>query len=215
MKAGLFGGTFNPLHNGHIRVADHVKHQFGLDKIFFFPAATPPHKPNINLAPARDRYEMVKTTLAAIDGLDASDIEVTRDGPSFTIDTIRSFQQRHGTTHRFFLLMGSDAFFDTPSWKKKDAIFSAVPIIVMLRGTHGQHQLIASFLDEHISKGYTWYQEENRFVHDRLQPVCICPVPKIDISSTMIRHRVKQHLSIKGLVPDPVEKIISKRKLYL
>jgi nicotinate-nucleotide adenylyltransferase len=215
MKAGLFGGTFNPLHNGHINVARHVKQQFNLDTIFVFPAATPPHKTDIGLAPARDRYDMVVQSLAGMDGFTPSDIEVLRKGPSFTIDTIHMFQQRYGDTFGFYLMMGSDAFFDTPTWKNQKSIFSAVPIIVMLRKGPGPDRDIGSFLDEHISKGYTWDQVKHRFVHDRLQPVCICSVPKIDISSTLIRSRVKQHRPIKGLVPSPVEEIIIKRNLYL
>lgn len=215
MKAGLFGGTFNPLHNGHIGVALHVKQRYELNTIFIFPSATPPHKNDIDLAPARDRYDMVVESLAHVDGLTPSDIEVVRKGPSFTIDTIHMFQQRYGDTFGFYLMMGSDAFFDIPTWKNQEAIFSAVPIIVMLRKGLGQDRDIRSFLDEHISKGYTWDQAENQFLHDRLQPVCICSVPQIDISSTQIRSRVKQRRTIKGLVPSPVEEIIIKRKLYL
>lgn len=215
MDAGLFGGTFNPIHNGHIRVASYVKQAYNLSKIFFFPSATPPHKTSTNLAPARDRYAMVEQSLADMDGFYASDIELSRTGPSYTIDTIHAFEKQYGPDVRFFLLMGSDAFFDTPSWKKYKAIFSAVPIIVMPRGANGQSRTIASFLDEHISKGYTWHKENKQFTHDRLQSIFICHAPKIDISSTMIRNRVKKNLSIKGLVPSPVEEIISKRNLYL
>ncbi len=215
MDAGLFGGTFNPIHTGHIRIASHVKQQFNLSRIFFFPSATPPHKPGSNLAPAQDRYAMVAQSLAGMEGFYASDIELSRSGPSFTIDTIHAFEKQCGPDTRFFLLMGSDAFFDTPSWKRHTAIFAAVPIIVMPRGEPGQSRAIASFLDENISKGYTWNREKKQFIHDRLQPVYLCHVPKIDISSTMIRNRVKHHISIKGLVPSPVEKIISKRNLYL
>jgi len=215
MDAGLFGGTFNPIHNGHIRIASHVKQLCNLSRIIFFPSAAPPHKPGSDLAPAQDRYAMVEQSLAGMDGFCASDIELSRSGPSFTIDTIHAFDKQYGTGTRFFLLMGSDAFFDTPSWKKHTAIFAAVPIIVMPRGTSGLNRAIASFLDENISKGYTWNREKKQFVHDSLPPVYVCHVPKIDISSTMIRHRVKHHLSIKGLVPSPVEKIISKRNLYL
>jgi nicotinate-nucleotide adenylyltransferase len=215
MKAGLFGGTFNPLHTAHIQIADHVKHHLGLDKIFFFPSATPPHKPGIDLAPAQDRYDMVAQSLAHKDGLVPSDIEITRKGPSYTIDTIDAFRRRCGQSCRFYLLMGSDAFFDTPSWKRQTDIFAAVSIVVMPRQGTVPHPDIQSFLDEHIAKGYTWHQEERQFVHDRLKPVRVCPVPLIDISSTLIRSRVKQHLSIKGLVPAPVEKIIRERNLYL
>lgn len=215
MKAGLFGGTFNPLHMAHIRIADHVRQQLELDCIFFFPSATPPHKPGIDLAPAPDRYDMVAETLKHRDGLVPSDIEISRKGPSYTIDTIDAFKQRCGPACRFYLLMGSDAFFDTPSWKRQKDIFAAVDIVVMPRLGRVTPLEIQSFLDEQIAKGYTWHQEEQQFVHDRLKPVRVCPVPLIDISSTLIRSRVKHHLPIKGLVPAPVEKIIRERKLYL
>lgn len=215
MKAGLFGGTFNPLHMAHIRIADHVRQQIRLDQIFFFPSATPPHKPKFDLATAKDRYDMVVQSLEHKDGLVPSDIEISRKGPSFTIDTILAFKQRYGKSCRFYLLMGSDAFFDTPSWKRQKDIFAAVSIVVMPRQDIFVHTDVRSFLDEHISKGYTWDQGKQQFVHDRLKPVRVCPVPLIDISSTLIRSRVKQHLSIKELVPAPVEKIIRERKLYL
>jgi nicotinate-nucleotide adenylyltransferase len=215
MRAGLFGGTFNPLHTAHIQIADHVKHQLKLDRIFFFPSATPPHKPKFDLAPAKDRYDMVVKSLEHKDGLIPSDIEITRKGPSYTIDTIHAFKQRCGESCRFFLLMGSDAFFDTPSWKRQKEIFAAVSIVVMPRQGDSALADIGSFLDEHISKGYTWHQEERQFIHETLKPVRVCPVPLIEISSTLIRSRVKQHLSIKGLVPAPVEKIIRERNLYL
>ncbi|WP_024333811.1 nicotinate-nucleotide adenylyltransferase [Desulfotignum balticum] len=215
MKAGLFGGTFNPLHMAHIRIAEHVKQCLALDTIFFFPSATPPHKPGVDLAPAKDRYDMVVKSLAHKKGLKPSDIEINRKGPSFTIDTVHAFKRHYGESHQFYLLMGSDAFFDTPTWKRQKDIFAAVAIVVMPRQGTGPDPDIRSFLDEHIAKGYTWHQEERQFVHDRLQPVRICPVPRIDISSTLIRNRVKQHLSIKGLVPPPVEKIINERNLYL
>ncbi len=215
MKAGLFGGTFNPLHMAHIRIAEHVQQQLALDTLFFFPSATPPHKPGVDLAPAKDRYDMVVKSLEHKKGLVPSDIELTRKGPSFTIDTVHAFKRQYKESDRFYLLMGSDAFFDTPTWKRKTAIFAAVSIVVMPRQGSTSAPDIRSFLDEHIAKGYTWHQRRQQFVHDRLQPVRICPVPRIDISSTLIRNRVKQHLSIKELVPSPVEKIIRERNLYL
>ena len=88
MKIGLFGGTFNPFHNGHTRIIEHVKTAFGLEKIFLIPSATPPHKPDTDLAPAQDRFEMVKQSFKGQEGFVVSDRELMRKGPSFTIDTI-------------------------------------------------------------------------------------------------------------------------------
>lgn len=219
MEAGLFGGTFNPLHNGHIGIIKYVKQAFHLQKIFLFPSATPPHKSITDLAPARDRLEMVKGWAENREGFYASDIELKRKGPSFTIDTINdlkngAFKKPHGSRLHFSLLMGSDAFFDIITWKKQNLIFQAIPIIVMLRGDQTGIDPIASFIDEYISKGYRLDKGLTQFTHEHLQPVRICNVPKIDISSTMIRARVKKNQSINGLVPANVENIIKKKDLY-
>ena len=213
MDAGLFGGTFNPLHNGHMGIIQYVKAQYCLDKIFLYPSATPPHKPKKNLAPASDRLKMVKDCVKNISGFHASDIEVNRHGPSFTIDTIKAFKKAHGSDINFSLLVGSDAFFDINTWKNQDKIFQAVPIIVMLRGEKSTLGSIASFIDEQISKGYR-LEGKTCFVHNQLKSIRICKVPRIDISSTMIRHRVKTRQPITDLVPDNVEALIKKKDLY-
>ena len=214
MNTGLFGGTFNPLHNGHIGIIKYVKQAYQLKKVFLFPSATPPHKSNIDLAPARDRLDMVKGSIKKLEGVYASDIEVKRKGPSFTIDTIDAFKKAHGLNLNFFLLMGSDAFFDITTWKSRELIFKAVPIIVMPRGDLREIKTITSFIDEHVSKGYSLDAGQNKFTHAQMQAIHICNVPKIDISSTMIRKRVKENRSITGLVPINVENIIRKKDLY-
>ena len=147
-------------------------------------------------------------------GFFASDIELKRKGPSFTIDTIEAFKTAHGRDLCFSLIMGSDAFFDIPTWKSKTLIFKAVPIIVMVRGDVYGTDTLASFIDEHISKGYALDHTNTQFVHECMQPVRICHVPKIDISSTMIRDRIKKNLSITGLVPANVQDLIIEKDLY-
>ena len=214
MKIGLFGGTFNPFHNGHIRIIEHVKKIFGFKKIFLIPSATPPHKPNTDLAPANARYEMVRQSIQDIEGLIVSDKELTRNGLSFTIDTIEEFKNDLGETADIHLLMGSDAFFDIPAWRQKDRIFDSVKIIVMLRGHFENHDAFVSFIDEFISKGYIFNEQDNSFIHEKQQKIILCRVPRIDISSTMIRERVKYGKSIEGLVPAGVLKIIHEKELY-
>lgn len=213
MDAGLFGGTFNPFHNGHLGIIAHVKETFGLDRIYIYPSASPPHKSARNLASARDRMAMVAASVTNLPGLYASDIELRRQGPSFTIDTIDIFQKTLGPATRLHLLMGSDAFFDIPTWKEKDRIFQAVPIVVMLRGTPPDTPCIASFIDEHIATGYKLNQD-HEFRHPALMPIRICKVPRIDISSTLIRKRIRTGQSVTGLVPESVETIIKEKDLY-
>ncbi|MDA3918484.1 MAG: nicotinate-nucleotide adenylyltransferase [Deltaproteobacteria bacterium] len=214
MNVGLFGGTFNPFHNGHIGIIEHVKKQYGLEKIFLIPSATPPHKPDINLACANDRFNMVKTSLETFDDFFVSDKELTREGTSFTIDTINEFRNEHDSSTHFYLLMGSDAFLDITTWKDKDKIFKIVPIIIMLRGFWQNYDTITSFIDENISKEYIFNREDNGFRHRTKQKILLCSVPKIDISSTMIRKLVKNRKPIKDLVPASVEKIITAKELY-
>ncbi|WP_300465005.1 nicotinate-nucleotide adenylyltransferase [Desulfobacula sp.] len=214
MNIGLFGGTFNPFHNGHIGIIQHIKKTICLEKIFLIPSSTPPHKSDINLAPANDRFQMVQESLKGLDGFWVSDKELVRKGPSFTIDTITEFKTEFSPHTRFFLLMGSDAFLDMTTWERKDQIFETVQIIIMLRGQWKNFHAIASFIDENISKGYTFNQQDNTFSHKKKQNIIICNVPKIDISSTMIRERVKNNDSITDLVPANVEKIIRTKELY-
>jgi len=150
MNAGLFGGTFNPFHNGHIGIIEHVQKKYGLNKIFFIPSATPPHKPHLNLAPAKERFAMVRQSLKDHEGFVLSDKELIRKGPSFTIDTINEFKKEYGRNIKFFLLIGSDAFLDITTWKHKDKIFEAIQIIIMLRGNWKNYNTIVSFIDENI-----------------------------------------------------------------
>ena len=214
MKIGLFGGTFNPFHNGHIRIGLHVLKTYGLEKIFFIPSAMPPHKPVKDLAPARDRYEMVRNSLMPFDNLLVSDKELNRKGPSYTIDTINAFKDEYAPDTRFYLLMGSDAFLDITTWKATRQLFKSVNIVIMLRGDWENIRLIASFIDENISKGYMFNKTDNTFSHAVNKEIIVCKVPKIDISSTMVREHIRQMLPIDDLVPGCVEKLIREKELY-
>ncbi|WP_321491725.1 nicotinate-nucleotide adenylyltransferase [uncultured Desulfobacter sp.] len=213
MDAGLFGGTFNPIHNGHLGIIQYVKEHYALDTIILYPSALPPHKSNVDLASAQDRMSMVEGAVEHLNGFQVSDIELKRQGPSFTIDTISQFKTLLGGDTCFYLLLGSDAFFDTPSWKQARQIFQALPVIVMQRGERTGMAPFASFIDEHVSKGYK-LKHDNIFIHDRLFPIRICNVPRIDISSTQIRNRIKSGQSISGLVPEYVETFIRTKDLY-
>lgn len=213
MNAGLFGGTFNPIHNGHLGIVQYVKAHCALDTIILYPSALPPHKSNVNLALAQDRLVMTKGAVKHLYGFQVSDIELQRQGTSFTIDTISQFKSVFGRHICFHLLLGSDAFFDTPSWKQARQIFEAIPVIVMQRGKKTGMAPFASFIDEHVSKGYK-LKDDNLFVHERLFPIRICNVPRIDLSSTQIRNRIKSGKSISGLVPEYVETFIRTKDLY-
>jgi len=229
MNVGLFGGTFNPIHKGHIDVITHVKNTFHLETVHLIPSAIPPHKTPGTLAPARDRFEMVQQAIANIPGLMASDVELTREGKSFSIDTIRHFKNVVDGNDLIYFIMGSDAFFDMDTWKNSVEIFKLTDIIVMHRaGDTRTLKDIESFLRNMISSEYqisksdgaaqqrgSREQSNNKVTHTELKRVHLCNVPEIYISSTLIREKIRRDETIKGLVPPSVESIIIKKNLYL
>lgn len=214
MRIGLYGGTFNPLHNGHIGIVQYTKRFIGLDEVYFIPASAPPHKSSKNLAPAQERYDMVRKSVKGFEGFLVSDLELKRKGPSFTIDTINEFMKDFPSNAHFYLLMGSDAFLDINTWKKKDKIFETASVIVMLRGNWKEYDIISAFIDDNISKGYTFNQKKMQYSHRNKKNIIICEVPQIDISSTMIRNHIQRNQSITDFVPDPVAQIIKTTELY-
>jgi len=215
MKEGLFGGTFNPLHNGHIQVISHVKKTFAIDRIHLIPCGIPPHKPFQNLAPGQDRFEMIENTLRAFPGLCVSDLELRRSGPSFTIDTIRQFLDKALPETEPYFILGTDAFFDMGTWKQPMDIFKKINIILMTRaGEKKASGEIAAFLAFQVSRAYEFDHASMRFHHPELKSVHICRTPEIKISSTLVRNRIKRNQSIHSLVPGPVEDIIIKKGLY-
>ncbi len=210
MAIGLFGGTFNPFHNGHMGVMRHVKTALNLEQIILFPCATPPHKSLENLAPAQDRLDMLTAGIQGLDGFLVSDIELLRGGASFTIDTITEFAKLR--SDELFLMVGSDSFLGMASWHRSQEIFQKISVIVMPRQDQREMSVFSAFIDENISTGYTW--QKDRFVHDTMKEIIICPVPRIDISSTMIRDRIRQGKPIQDLVPPAAAEIIVKKELY-
>ncbi|MBF0242437.1 MAG: nicotinate (nicotinamide) nucleotide adenylyltransferase [Desulfamplus sp.] len=227
MSIGLFGGTFNPIHLGHIAVIAYVKSAFNLDTIYIVPSAIPPHKTSESLACANDRFEMVKQAVAPFSGLIPSDVELKREGKSFSIDTIKHFKGVVNDTTQLYFIMGSDAFFDIQTWKNSVDIFRLTHIIVMHRaGDCRSLKDVESFLKTEVSSNYEISESDSCVKYKNVKldgsikkqdfkSVYICEVPKINISSTLIREKIKRHESIKELVPEVVAAILYKKKLYL
>src|SRR5258706_4232754 len=133
LRLGLLGGSFNPLHNGHLAIARQTRKALGLDQVLFVPTGLPPHKPNGSLAPAKDRYEMVRLAIASDPSLAISDVEVRRPGKSFSIDTIRLLQQEYGAETQLFFLIGLDAFLDFPSWREPQTLLELCRFVILSR----------------------------------------------------------------------------------
>jgi nicotinate-nucleotide adenylyltransferase len=221
MRIGLFGGTFNPIHSGHIQVVREVKEGFPLDKIYLIPSALPPHKEPDNVVDANDRIEMIRLSFPNDSDFIVSNVELKRLGPSYTIDTVRYFKSFLPEEAALYLILGMDAFFEIDTWKSYMDLFMLVPFIVMARTGAGHNDAtlrqtaFKEFLESKISEGYKFLVSKSCFVHDENQSIFVFDVTPIDISSTKVRKRVKRGEEIKSLVPEVVENFINARGLYL
>jgi nicotinate-nucleotide adenylyltransferase len=220
-RIGLFGGTFNPIHLGHIQVIQEVKQGFGLDKIFIIPSALPPHKEPDGLVDAGDRIEMIRLAFLNHPDFSVSDVELNRSGPSYTIDTVRHFKAILHEDAELFLILGLDAFLEIDTWKSYKDLFLLIPFIVMSRGTDGKNgrvfgrKTVGDYLKSKISEGYTLSASQSSYIHKKKQPVYVFDVTPINISSTKIRKVIKNRNPIKSLVPEVVEAFIKNKGLYL
>jgi nicotinate-nucleotide adenylyltransferase len=216
---GLFGGTFNPIHLGHLRAAQEVKEGFGLARVYFIPSAIPPHKGSSDLAKAQDRYQMLAEAIYENPGFVASDVELKREGRSYTIDTVLYFKSILEKDTPCYLIVGSDAFLEIDTWKSFRGLFDLIPFIVMKRPSeiHGKYDffnMLARYIRENITGGYELSKDASCFHHAGKQPICLFDVTPMDISSTKIRDLVRKDASVKYLVPGVVEKYIQTKGLY-
>lgn len=220
MRIGLFGGTFNPIHLGHLKAAKRVKAHFAIDTVVFIPSALPPHKDPINICKPKDRLEMVRLAIAGYQGLSLSDSELKRAGYSYTIDTVCSLKNEYDDDDQLFLLMGLDAFLEIQTWKSYADLFRLIASIVMLRpGVGGadfnqMQTLVDQYLTSIISPRYRYSVEKKCFTHAKLQPVSLYDVAPLDISATAVREQLKRRQSIASLVPPQVAEYIQRKGLY-
>lgn len=218
---GLFGGTFNPIHLGHLAVAEEVRAGFGLEKIAFIPAAIPPHKGIDGLADAKDRYSMIVDAISSNKSFIASDVEIHRKGPSYTIDTVIYFKNKTIGDTDCYLIVGLDAFIEIDTWRTYQELFNLIPFIVMTRPPEDAQQpvdtkiVLENYINTHVDQKYYFSSLQSCFNHPTKQSIFLFNVTPIDISSTGIRNRIKQGLSINHLVPDAVEMNIQKKGMYV
>ncbi|OGX19320.1 MAG: nicotinate (nicotinamide) nucleotide adenylyltransferase [Omnitrophica WOR_2 bacterium RBG_13_44_8b] len=187
MKIGILGGTFNPIHIGHLILAQEAQEKLGLDKIIFVPTYMPPHKENSDIAPANKRLAMVNLAIKGNKNFFVSDTEIKRDGRSYTIDTLREFKKIYPLDELFFII-GSDLLNYLDEWKDLSDIIKLVKFIVVTRPG---------------------------FALDRIPSyISTVAINAVDISGFEIRRRVKENRSLRYLVPEPVRSYIAKNKLY-
>ncbi|MCD6352493.1 MAG: nicotinate-nucleotide adenylyltransferase [Armatimonadetes bacterium] len=195
-KVGLMGGTFDPIHLGHLVVAEEARERFGLDRVVFVPNGQPPHKEGRRITAAEHRYNMCLLATAENPFFTVSRTEIDRDGPCYTIDTLRLFRAQLGPEAEIYFITGADAVLDLPNWREPDAILSECHVVAAHRPGFDLACLVPALGEE------------------RARKVQEMALPALDISSTRIRARVAEGRSVRYLVPPAVEGYIAKMGLY-
>ncbi len=219
-KIGILGGTFDPIHLGHLRAAVEIQEGFGLDAVYLIPAAIPPHKQRMDIAAPEDRLEMVRQATEDLPELRVSDIELKRQGPSYTIDTIYAFREKLPAKVWVYLIMGIDAFLEISTWKAYDDLLHIVPSIVINRpAPEGQarpslENAIETLMRSGELAGYECAMETPCYEHCEKQPIFTFNVTPMEISSTRIRELIRQGRRIDYLVPPRVQAYIEAKGLY-
>ena len=221
MRIGLFGGTFNPVHLGHLRAAVEVREGFDLDEIFLIPAAQPPHKVSGELADSADRLRMLNLAIGADSALKVSDVELNRSGPSYTIDTVQHFKQILPAETRLHLIMGLDAFLEIDTWKSFRELLAQIPLIVINRPNAGFRisgdpwEVMDDYICAKLSTDYSHSAARSAYLARGQKPIYVFEVTGLDISSTAIRRQISKGRSINYLVPHEVAEYIRTKGLYL
>lgn len=212
MNIGLMGGTFNPVHFAHLRIAEAARNLCGLDRVLFIPAADPPHKPLAGDVSFARRCEMVRLAIAGNPAFELSDIEGQRDGKSYSIDTIKFFNTQH-PDYKLFFIIGSDSFFEIGLWHRYAEIFRLCSLIVVERPGHPVTDPFEA-LPVAIRGEFSYTAASLKLQHMSGHLVHILKGRPLDISSTGIRSLVAAGSSITSLVPPAVEAYIKSQRIY-
>jgi nicotinate-nucleotide adenylyltransferase len=200
MKLGVLGGTFDPPHIGHLILAEEARLALGLGQVLFVPAGTPWRKAGQELSPRDDRLAMVRLAVGDDPDFAVSTLEIEREGPSYTAETLAALRDQFGPETEFFFIMGADSLADFPHWHQPQRILELARLAVAERPER-EDEGVGGILAEDLARAM-----RERVVWLRM--------PRIDISATAVRDRVRRGLSIRYWVPPAVEEYIRKHRLY-
>lgn len=198
-RLAIMGGTFDPIHMGHLVTAEEVRHEFNVDEVLFVPTGHPPHKSNINMTTCEHRYLMTVLATAANPYFKVSRIEIEREGVTYTIDTIKELKRIYGNEVQLYFITGADAVHKILSWKESAELLKICDFVAVTRPGYNKEELI-----EQVEELKIQYKTNIHFLE----------VPALAISSSDIRRRLHEMKPIKYLVPQEVENYIKKHELY-
>ena len=201
-KIGLMGGTFNPIHYGHMVTAEEALKQFKLDKVIFIPTGTPPHKTSGILANSEDRYLMTVIATASNQDFLVSRLEIDRKGKSYTIDTLRQLKEIFGDLATLYFITGADAILEILTWKNNEEIVTLCKFIAATRPGYDIKRI------EDLKRELF---EDSKDASNR---IFLMEIPALAISSTDIRRRIKEKRPINYLLPEGVCNYLLKHELY-
>jgi len=223
MRLGIMGGTFDPIHLGHLRAAEEIYWAFDLQRIIFVPAARPPHKEEAVTASALHRYEMVSLATVFTPYFSVSSIELQRPGKSYSVETVREFQRIYGPQATLYFIVGVDAFLEMSEWREAGELLMLTRVLVTARPgwrldeverllTSRQRQVLGHPSFKYLKVAEV--QPERVEQESALPQVLLVEVVSLDIASRDIRQLVEEGRSIRHLVPDTVAAYMAKNRLY-
>jgi nicotinate-nucleotide adenylyltransferase len=212
VRLGILGGTFDPVHVAHLRVAEEVREALDLERILFVPAGDPPQKARTR-APARERLEMVRLAILGESAFEVLDLELARPGPSYTADTLDALHDAAPDDEPWFIL-GTDQFRNLDSWSRPEAVLAGTNLAVVKRPGEIEGSL-RELVPPTLADGFLPEGDRaDELIHVSGRIARAVPITRLDISSTDLRARIARGESIRYLVPDRVLEFIEKRRLY-
>lgn len=210
-RLGVFGGTFDPIHLGHLRCAEEAREQLGLTRVLFIPAADPPHKSR-RMTPPAQRLAMVRLAVAGNAAFAASDMELRRPGPSYSVDTLRILQARDPSA-RLTLLLGLDAFREIGTWHEYRALFGLADLAVWTR-PGPRLGAPRALLPVAARRDFCYGSIRSELIHHTGNRIRFLTVTALDISASAIRQRAQRGRSVRYLVTPAVERYLIREGLY-
>lgn len=197
-KKGIFGGTFDPIHNGHLHIAYEALYNLGLDEIIFIPSGNPPHKTNKRVTDGNIRYDLVKKAIEREERFTVSDYEIKKKSLSYTYETLEFFNKLEPETEWYFIT-GADCLMEIYTWSNIDRIFNSCKFVVFNRSGYKKEDVLKQ-------KSIV----ENKFS----RKIVFLDIPILEISSSIIRDKLREGKNISYLVPDKLNRILQERNIY-